>query len=249
MNTPVQLTARDLRVCSLLRGLKLLTAPQIAVLAFRGLKSHTPRDRSLMRLRKAGLIRPVGRRGWNRSDNLAGGLPIIYALTPAGYRAIGENDIPATPRGIHTIEHTLCIADAVCYLYAQEQAGALRVVEFVTEPDNHTRIGGAYLRPDLTLAVDVPGINRRARVWLEVDLDEQSDTVIKRKLAAYMTAYQASSDSEPWHKVIFAVPHEARAQKLREVIKREARDYAPLFDVMLLSRFVDYFNLPVDNSH
>lgn len=243
------LHARDARIMSLLAGLKLLTTSHIQALAFAANASVTPRDRALKRLRDSGLIRAVGRRGWNRSDNLAGGLPIIYALTTRGYRALGYRDIPSTPRGIHTIEHTLCIADAVCYLYEQEKSGALRVVEFVTEPDNHLRIGGAYLRPDLTVRVDVPAINKRASVWLEIDLDEQSDAIIKRKLWAYMTAYKASREDEPWYRVIFAVPHEARAHKLREVIKREARDYAPLFDVVLLSRFVDYFNLPVDNSH
>lgn len=237
----MRILSRDLKILTMVARFKFLTSSQVQTLVFADNASLTPRDRALKRLLSDGYIKAIGRRSFGNSVDMRGVTPVIYALTTKGYRSIGVTERVTTRKGLSYIEHCLSVVDVVCDLRRQESAGLLRVVGFVTEPDTHIRIGGQYIRPDLTLQVEALQLGKRANIWLEVDQATQGDGVILDKLRRYARAYDSTSEGEPFYRVVFAVPDQDRRDALQWLIKDRAREHAALFSVVETGQFTSLF--------
>jgi hypothetical protein len=219
------LSPRDRQVVELVGRFRLMTAEQIRSVAFGGLASKTPADRTLARLTAAGylarLARFVGGFG-------GGSGQFVYQLGRAGWRLTGKG---GGYRPLRVVDvHTLTITECYVQLAALEQAGRLTVVGFTPEPASHLTVAGVPLTPDAYAEVGDPVRRLKYRYWLEIDRDTENADTLRGKCVRYWKAYKAwEEDVFPY--VVFVVPDERRRREVERVIAGGPAEAQILFQV------------------
>jgi hypothetical protein len=98
-------------------------------------------------------------------------------------------------------KHTLEIADAFIEVLKLERSGRLTLIDYLTEPACHEKIGANKLEADLYTAVELPSGQLR-HTWWEVDrgfdrYNSESEKHIKDKLRRYVEASHDTGDFWP----------------------------------------------------
>ena len=227
---------RDLAVVRSVAQHRFLTAAQVEALHFwdhatalagarvcRRVLERLARDRLLTRLnRRVGGVR-------------AGSASYVYALgSEGGRRLAGERHRATEPSSLF-LDHTLAIADARIALEVAARERAFDLVEVEIEPASWRRFSGhggvpAFVKPDLYV---VTGRDDFEDCWfIEIDRGTESPQAIGRKCRAYDLYWrsgleQASHGTYPL--VLWAVPDERRAQKIKGILARARNVNSDLF--------------------
>jgi hypothetical protein len=230
-----RLSERDRQVLELVGSHRFLTTDQLQRFAF---DQHSTTDsaarvcrRVLLRLQDSGLLqRPLRRIGGLQ----AGSASSVWMLTTSGQRlrnlrqglgAVGRIREP----GEGFVRHYLAIADTHLALLAAQRAAQLELLQVQIEPAAWRSYSGPsgnqlVLKPDLS-AVTASG-EFEDHWFIEVDRATESiPTLIKqcRQYEAYRRAGQEQAATGLFPLVLWIVPDEPRAAKLRQALNA-ARD-------------------------
>lgn len=234
-----RLSTRDRFVLTLLSDHKFLTTRQLQSLAFTHHASEPSAARSarrvLQRLDRDGLLTPLPR----RIGGMFGGAENpIWHLTPTGYRlqhlaANGRDDqrpLRIREPSKRTIEHCIAVANArIAVERTSWEAGDVVITRVATEPACWRRYSGPMgttevLKPDLELVTRTSDDHGQYedRWFLEIDLDSEHPPVVVRKCREYEEYRRTGIEQErvgvfPF--VVWVVPDEHRADKLRQAIQ------------------------------
>ena len=244
------LSERDIRVVREVRRHRFLSTKHLEALIFAGHASQASAARScrrvLERLRRDGLIEHLERRvGGIR----AGSAGHVWHLTHAGSRLLTLLDGDGTPTRFREpsqrlLDHYLMVADIHLALRTGASGDGFELLDLALEPASwrrYTGIGGEprLIRPDLA-AVTASGDYQDS--WLlEADTGSEHPPTVVRACRRYLDYFatgieQASSGVIP--RVVWVVPHDARADKLRGAFARARLDRS-LFRVTTLARLVE----------
>ncbi len=238
------LSDRDLGVLADLSRVRLLSARKIERLHFMDGSSGSRSRRSrrvLKRLHEAGLVVRLQRRVGGVH---AGSSGHIYALSSLGQRVI---DVPGPAGGVrqrrpwepsaHFVDHILDVAETYVLLREAEREGQFDLICFDAEPACWRRVfefGGSsfVLKPD---AFVVLGVGEYEQVsFIEIDRGTEHTPTLKRKLAAYVSAYHAGVEQAggaAFPQVVWIVHDERRAELLRSLVSRLPPPASELFVV------------------
>jgi len=189
-------------------------------------------NRTLARLREAGLIKALDRRiGGVR----AGSAGFVWYLGPAGDRILRSLDHDRTSGrrnykepSRHFVEHTLAIAELAVETIEAGRHGDVEVLELQTEPASWQQSLSQFgtlqtLKPDLRL-VTARG-DYEEHWFIEADLASEHMPVIVRQCKAY-EAFRATGRYQAAHglfpAVLWVTPTEARAAAIRAAVGRTA---------------------------
>jgi hypothetical protein len=248
-----RLTERDVELVRDIEKYRLLTTRHIQRLYFdpahpSPTASARACNRTLARLREAGLIKALDRRiGGVR----AGSAGFVWYLGPAGERVLQTLD-PGRTAGRHNYRepsrhfalHTLAIAELAVETIEAGRNGDMEVLELQTEPASWQQSLSPFgtlqtLKPDLRL-VTARG-DYEEHWFIEADLATEHLPVILRQCAAYESfratgRYQAAHGLFP--AVLWVTPTEARAAAIRAAVARTAGLDRDLFRVCPTSQYL-----------
>lgn len=224
---------RDRQVVELVGRFRLMTAEQIRLVAFGGLASKTPLDRSLARLTAGGYLARLAR----FVGGLGGGSGCyVYQLGRAGWRLMGKG---GGYRPLRVVDlHTLTITECYVQLAALERAGRLAVVGFTPEPASHRTVAGVPLTPDAYVELGEPVRRLKYRYWLEIDRDTENADTLRGKCVRYWKAYKAW-DEDVFPYVVFVVPDERRRREVERVVAGGPAEAQALFQVYPLETLAE----------
>jgi hypothetical protein len=225
-----QLPQRDRQILDTVGMLRLARTDQLRALFFSELATETARKRvcgrTLHRLTRAGLLRPLERRiGGER----AGSTGRVYALAPAGRRLLARlEESSVSDRGVHEpglmfVTHTLAIGDLYLGLVEAERARELELLAFEPEPTRTytTAIGrAARVRPDAYVAVGVGQFEQLS--FCELDMATEGRGALERKLQAYLSLYRSGREQAAqglFPRVVWIAPTPQRAEQIRTLIE------------------------------
>ena len=236
-NLQDRLTERDVELVRDIVKYRLLTTKQIQRLHFdpahASPKAATRAcNRTLARLREAGLVKALDRRiGGVR----AGSAGFVWYLGPAGERVLQSLDHSRAPGrrnykepSRHFVEHTLAIADLAVVTIEAGRHGDIEVLELQAEPASWQQSLSQFgtlqtLKPDLRL-VTARG-DYEEHWFIEADLASEHLPVIVRQCKAY-EAFRATGRYQAAHglfpAVLWVTPTEVRAAAIRAVVGRTA---------------------------
>lgn len=223
---------RDLQVVRAIAHFGHLEAGHLRYLFFHENRSDTPSDRSFQRLTERDFIKVLGitRRGVGQN---------IYALDEMGKKMFSPDTYKKAKAS--DINHTIAIADTYIALVELERGGLHKIVSYATEPSNWYTLAGVKLRSDLYVELGDKTRGKLLSWWLEIDLDHQGKLVITDKLNRYYHAWKHVRDEDfplpTMPRVVFLVPSEGRAKKIRELIQEQPLEAHHLFDVKLRADF------------
>ena len=160
----------------------------------------------------------------------AGGGHYIYRLARRGHELL--TDEPFQPYR-HNVNHSLAVGECVITLHKLERAGALELTGIDYEPDCHTVIGGAALKPDLYAHV-MHARHGSLKLWLEVDLATEGPKRIQQKVGLYRRAYHGYSERGhlAWPqmpRVVWVTIDGDRERKLNRLIAEIPEDDRKIF--------------------
>lgn len=248
------LSERDVAILLTLREYRLATGAQLRRWHFAGHASPTAAARAarsgLKRLAELGLLDHLQRRiGGVRS----GSTGYIWHLSRAGHRLLAHIEGTALPARLNVaepslrkVDHTLAVTEVGLRLYEETRAGRLEVIECSPEPScwrSYLSTGGvrATLKPDLFAVTAKPGDDSEALHFIEVDRATESPTTIQRKAAQY-TVYQRIGLEQKvqgvFPYVVWLVPDEQQADRLRAALAADRRIETGIHQVMRLDAFV-----------
>lgn len=212
-----------------------LSTEHINQLHFQGLASATPLYRTLDRLVARKYLARIQRR--MVGGNGAGSGQYVYGLGSEGWKAVGRTGKYWLFRQVNY--HTLGIADAYIELLKLERENRIEIKGFRTEPDTHTVIAGADLRPDMFVEAGRVFEDRTMSLWIEIDMGTERRKAIEEKLKRYWHAYEhANAETLPvFPVVLFLAPDDMRARELRWIIDSGPKEARDLF---LVSKVSDY---------
>jgi hypothetical protein len=226
----IQLPKRDRQILDTVGMLRLARTDQLRALFFSELTTEISRRRvcarTLHRLTRAGLLRPLKRRiGGER----AGSSGRVYALAPAGRRLLAHvNGSNVSDRGVNEpglmfVTHTLAIGDLHLALVEAERAHQLELLTFEVEPTRTytTAIGkAARVKPDAYIAVGVGEFEQLS--FCEIDLATEGRGTLERKLQAYLNLYRSGREQAAhglFPRVVWITPTPERAQQIRTLVE------------------------------
>jgi len=245
------LSDRDLAVLQIVHDHRFLSTTHVQGFLFFDHASHRTANRIcqrvLSRLEGHGLlVRPIRRIGGTE----AGSVSTIWMLTSQGQRllslraglgAIGRVREP----GEGFVRHYLAIADTHLSLVEAERLRRFELLDVAIEPASWRRYparhgGTVTLKPDLFAAAAGP--QYEAHFYIEVDRATESiPTVLKQ--CHFYEDYRRSGfdqdDSGLFPRVLWAVPDQQRAGKLRAAIDRDRHLDGELFIVTTIDSLAD----------
>lgn len=239
----VRLSARDRSVVELVGELRQLPARLIGDFCFYGLRSATPRKRSLQRLVEHKLLarlelRLVGGSGGGSSQ-------FVYQLGKQGGRLLGA--AKECPRFTRYDPHMVMTAECIGRVKLLEHHEKLALLGFKGEDTAYTEVRDPStgqrikLTPDAWLDVGVHEPRRRLALWLEVDRGTEHNSVqIAAKLARYVQAYRAwdvKRHGAVFPRIVFVVPDSRRARWVRRELGKVPDQFKMLFAVEEFSTF------------
>ncbi|KUM38994.1 hypothetical protein AR689_07520 [Arthrobacter sp. EpRS71] len=164
----------------------------------------------------------------------------VYQVGLVGWDFLGKRGKYSPPH--RTVKHHhLEIADAFVEVLTEERSGRLKLLNYLTEPNTHTTLGGITVRPDLFIDVEFVGQGEAASYWIEVDRGFESLSTISEMVHRYVKAHNnsTSSDFESFPLVWFLVPDEQRQRNIEGVIRREVATSSDMFAVHLAEGFAE----------
>lgn len=246
------ISERDALILGSIAEFRLLSTTQIRELHF---SAHASKDAAiqatwavLRRLEERRLLQRVGRQ---RRFAVGGSTPVTWGLDTAGERVTrflgGE---PKAPRRRNLLpegdeyHHTLTVADTFLRLVRSHRTGRIDLVEVRGEPaawrNYPGQLGRAItLKPDLALITQTP--EYRDHWFVEVDLGNQSIPRLIRKCQRY-EQYRASGLEQQrlgvFPRVVWVMPNEHRADRLRAAIASERELRPGMFLVTVPDRLI-----------
>jgi hypothetical protein len=225
-----RLNERDLAILRQVAELRLMSARQIQAIHFPtsepGSQSAATRarQRTVARLIRERLLSSLERRiGGVR----AGSAGLVLALGPTGQRVLAldgsrRRAYEPTPR---FVDHTLAAAQLVVDLTLAARAGRLELMEQQAEPRCWREFvgfaGRRMLRPDGFVALGVGDFE--LRWFVEIDRSSESLPTLLRKCQLYADYYQSGVEQAQgdgvFPRVLWSVPDEQRAERVRQVIE------------------------------
>lgn len=255
-------TARDLTVLSDLEAYRLLSTRQIQRLRFHQHASLASGTRTairiLGRLEGHGFISRLARR---IGGTARGSAATVWQLASTGERLLRAlNGEPNRRRYVEPstqfIDHTLAVAELAVTLIEQSRLGHFDILELLTEPDcwrTYTGASGAaeWLKPDLHVVT--ADSNFEAHAFIEIDRGSEHLPAIIRKCLAYQRYWRSGIEQtrlDLFPAVVWVVPDETRAQKMRTAIRGEPALTADLFHIVSTVNAANAFapNSPITNS-
>lgn len=223
------LGARDRQILSAAADLRLVTGGQLQRLVFAGPSATSQNTRiarrSLERLTNQHLLQRLLRRvGGLR----AGSSSYVYALTPSGADAIGQQVSRGRVREprLTFLTHQLAVAEAFVQLHEACYRGDLVDLAIETEPtcwrplDDGT---GSVLKPDLFLIAG--HAEHELLAFVEVDNGTEHAAALGRKAALYQAHYSTGTEQRTqgvFPEVLWVAPSPARAMQLAAAFGRHA---------------------------
>jgi len=225
------LTDRDLLILKDLEQFRLLSTRQIQRLQFTGHATISAATRTAVRV----LNRLEGHRLIARLPRRIGG-PIrgsaanVWQLASTGDRLLRR--LSGQPERRRYVEpspqftaHTLAVADIAISILEAAEARRFEVLALQTEPDcwrEYTSANGTreWLKPDL--AVVTANTRFEAHSFLEVDRGTEHLPAVLRKCESYQRYWRTGIEQtahELFPVVVWIVPDDHRAQKLRSAIR------------------------------
>ncbi len=238
------LTPRDLDVVRSLETYRLLTTGQIQRLHFTEHVSTSSAARTavrvLGRIEGHGLIVRLSRRigGFDK-----GSAANVWQLAALGERLLRALDgDPNRRRFIEPSEpftqHTVAVAELAVRIIEDSRRGRFEALALETEPACwRSWVGAAgteeWVKPDLYLVT--ANADYEAHAFVEIDRDTEHLPAIIRKCLTYQRYWstgieQARADLFP--AVVWVVPTELRAERIRTAIRDEASLTSELFHVV-----------------
>jgi hypothetical protein len=245
-----QISARDWAVLEAVGRYRYLTTNQLQQLFFFDHRTAT----AAARLCRRALLRLHDDRLLERLERRIGGLHAgsaasVWRLGPVGDRLLRERDglgghARRKEPSLHHLDHCLAVADSAVQLTVAARAGAIELLAVAPEPTSWRRYLGAsgvpvILKPDL-YAVTASGDYEDA--WfIEIDRGTESLPTVLRQCQQYERyrrtgREQADGGVFPW--VLWVVPGEARAAKLRRAIAENRYLDQQLFRVTTTAGFL-----------
>lgn len=241
-----EVSDRDRQVLRAVLALRLVTGGQLMRLVF-GSPTATSQNariarRCLQRLTEAGLLWRLHRRvGGIR----AGSSSYVYAVSPAGARALGESIGRGRQRepSLTFLNHTLAVSEVYVRLYEALYQHKFDELHAETEPRCWRNLedgSSAVLRPDLLVTASTPTED----VWafVEVDLGTEHVAAVQRKVALYEVHWRSGREQARlggFPQVMWLVPDTRRQRQLRGYLRRAARDRPGLHTVVLQDDFIN----------
>lgn len=192
----LEMSERDRAILSSFEIVPLLSGEQIERLHCGGL-SRDSRDRRrrdiLNRLVRLRLLDKLPRRVGGVRSGSAGA---VFGLGLVGERLVSNGRRSRWRGGIALVAHTLAVSEVFVRVKEAELAGDIANVSFVNEPQCWQTIEGSdllsdswLLKPDALLSYKV---GTELEHWfIEVDRGTESPSTLKKKIAAYETAWEA----------------------------------------------------------
>jgi hypothetical protein len=232
-----QLSPRDARLLEVLGEVRLASARQIEALVFTEgspLTRARRARRTLARLHDLGLLARLERRiGGVR----AGSSGYVYRLASPGRRLLGLPVGGWREPTFAYLDHTLAVVDFHVELARQAHAGDIEELVVDHEPHCWRRFVGPHgergvLRPDLFVsfargAYEYPW-------FVEIDRDSEHRPAIATKCQQYLAYLRSGIEQQRlgvFPEVLWSVPDERRAQKLRQLIATMPDPAGQLFSV------------------
>lgn len=222
------LSERELAILRSVRDYRYLSASQIQALHFHDHASPASATRTcrrvLERLTRAQLLLRTERRiGGVR----AGSASYVYGTSELGYRLLhsGEGRKRWKEPSPAFLDHTLAVADAAIAVIDASRRNMFDLLDIQTEPATWCSFqkglsGTEILKPDLFVALGVG--DYEDRWFIEIDRATESSVAVLRKCRTYLD-YRATGVEEREHdvfpRVLWAVPHERRAEQLRRAFR------------------------------
>lgn len=238
------LTPRDLDVLRSLETYRLLTTGQIQRLHFTEHVSSSSAARTavrvLGRIEGHGLIVRLRRRIGGLDKGSAANVWQLAALGERLLRALDGD--PNRRRFIEPsepfTEHTVAVAELAVRIIEESRRGRFEALALETEPECwRSWVGAAgaeqWVKPDLFVVT--ASADYEAHAFVEIDRDTEHMPAIIRKCLTYQRYWstgieQARADLFP--AVVWVVPSELRAERIRTAIRDEASLTSELFHVV-----------------
>ena len=246
------LTPRERAIVGTLDRLRVATTEQLRRICFSDL---TPR--SAARQAPALLASLAARQVVVKLERQVGGVragsrAAVWSLDTAGQRLASScgpaggfhRRRPWTP-SLSFLAHRLAVSEVYAGLSEREQARAVEILDFDTEPLSWRRYvsahgGTAYLKPDAFARLGVGEIERAA--FIEIDRATESRSTLTVKLRSYRQYWETGREQERrgyFPRVVFAVPDEDRKTVLVDLFGRQPEDTWPLWQVVLAADLTD----------
>lgn len=228
----VRITSRDLDILHSLDRFGQLDSGHLWMLHFQGLKDTRSLEHVRKRLVAHKLIAKLGRRAVAAGG--AGSGKEVYQLGPEGARILGKRGA-FRPRYSAVREHSMQVGDAWAELCRAEEAGRLKVLGYLTEPDCHMKLAGVTVRPDLYVDLLLDG--EQLRYFVEVDRDKENRGDIERKVRDYVAVFdnwqEVREVLDPLPRVLFLsgsdIGRHNLASYLKGRTKAQSQDWADMF--------------------
>ena len=219
----MELSERDINILKLVGIFSQLSTPHLRNLVFYD-RSHSVADVVLNRLVKLKYLARVGKRA---SEERGGTSPWVYQLGQFG-RALFE--IQARP-ATHPSRHALMIADTFIALREAQALGLLQIRRW------DVALSVPPVRADLFVALDFPAQQRESKYFLEIDLGNESRSVILEKLRGYwQVADQSTEEFFPY--VVFVTRNQAVANQLKGYIRNAPEEQQEMTRVFTLAELI-----------
>lgn len=240
-----QLSARDLALLAAVDEHRFLTSRHVERLLFfdhaSPLAGARSARRALRRLHELSLLRHLDRRvGGLR----AGSASYIWHLSAAGNRLLHRDEARRWHEpSERLLSHYLAVAETAIGLREAARGGQFELVRLDLEPAGWRRFLGAggeprLVRPDL-YAVTAAG-EFEDHWFVEIDLGSEHPPTVIRQCQAYLD-YQGSgqeqADSGVFPRIVWRVPDQARAERLRAALTAARLDPG-LFKITTTEGFI-----------
>jgi hypothetical protein len=235
------LDERDRAILRTLAAVRLARGDQLRRLHLYDVDPRSAR-RTLARLHRLKLVIRLERRIGGQRKGSDGSL---YQLSAAGLRLVRPGRSARTPWRISEQfqDHILAVTELLTGLAAVHRARLVALSAFETEAVR--RFAGPHgqvttLKADAFVRLD--GTDYFDVYFVEVDLDTESPTTIRRKAETYYAYYLTGREQATYRgvfpKVIFLARTERRVQELSEALAMAPQERRRLFGVGLLGEAV-----------
>lgn len=230
-----RLSIDDWAVLDSLSRLHLATAGQLRRLHWPEPGTGRTARRRLTRLTERRVIARLERRiGGVRS----GSDGFIYALDVVGQRLLGASTgrAPQLP-GRHFLQHRLAGSEIYVRSVEAERVGALKLLDFATEPLCWRSSSLGTLKPDAYLVLARGEFEHHC--FIEVDCATEAATTLSAKAAAYQRYYATGLEQARlglFPLVVWGVPTDRRLAQLIDVLARQPPEAWRLHRVLRLDQ-------------
>jgi hypothetical protein len=235
-----RLSERDMVIIRQVAELRLMSARQVQAIHF-PVAEHVS-EAAVTRARQRVVARLIRERLLIRLQRQIGGvragsMGLVLGLGPVGQRvlALEGSRRRAYEPGLRFVDHTLAVSQLIVDVILAGRRGLLDVLMLMAEPACWRDFSGLgsrrILRPDAFLSLGVGAYE--LRWFIEVDRASESLPTVIRKCRLYAEYYQSgveqANNDGVFPRVLWIVPDEVRAERVRRAIAHDGRLPSGLF--------------------